>query len=108
MTRRFLLWSGLALGTVASFATASCATTPNDGLGGLDASSAVPETDAALTDVADASTVSCDSVDWCTVPTPMSARWSFTSVWGTSKTDVWAVGSGGTILRYDGAAWTAM
>ena len=29
-------------------------------------------------------------------------------VWGSSASDVWAVGSGGTILRYDGSAWRSM
>ncbi len=28
-----------------------------------------------------------------------------TSVWGSSKSDVWAVGSSGTVLHYDGAKW---
>ena len=27
-------------------------------------------------------------------------------VWGTSSSDVYAVGEDGTILRYDGAAWS--
>ncbi len=107
MTRAGLLGVGLALGAIASAASASCASTTDDDPNKLDASSTVPAADAGLTGVADASTVSCESVDWCTVPTPMSARWSFTSVWGTSKSDVWAVGSGGTILHYDGTAWTA-
>ena len=29
-------------------------------------------------------------------------------VHGTSASDVWAVGDGGALLRFDGAAWTAM
>jgi photosystem II stability/assembly factor-like uncharacterized protein len=29
-----------------------------------------------------------------------------TAVWGTTKDDVWAVGSGGTIVHYDGTAWS--
>jgi hypothetical protein len=28
------------------------------------------------------------------------------AIWGTSQNDVWAAGSAGTILHYDGAAWT--
>lgn len=108
MTRAWLLTSALALGTIAASASASCATTTNDDDPGKeDASAVVPSGDAAPTDGADASIPPCESVDWCIVPTPMSARWTFTSVWGTSKTDVWAVGSGGTILHYDGEAWTA-
>jgi hypothetical protein len=30
------------------------------------------------------------------------------SVWGTSSNDVYAVGSNGTILHYDGTAWSQM
>ncbi|MFO0575875.1 MAG: hypothetical protein U1A78_17900 [Polyangia bacterium] len=29
-------------------------------------------------------------------------------VHGTSASDVWAVGDGGTLLHFDGAAWTAV
>ena len=29
-------------------------------------------------------------------------------VWGSSGSDVFAVGNGGTILHYDGSAWSAM
>ena len=29
-------------------------------------------------------------------------------VWGTSTTDVYAVGDSGTILHYDGATWNSM
>lgn len=49
--------------------------------------------------------VSCDEVEWCMVATPLSVLKTFTAVWGTSKTDVWAIGSGGTIYHYDGTQW---
>ena len=29
-------------------------------------------------------------------------------VWGTSPTDVYAVGLGGTIVHYDGSSWSPM
>jgi photosystem II stability/assembly factor-like uncharacterized protein len=29
-------------------------------------------------------------------------------VWGSSSSDVFVVGDGGTILHYDGSAWSAM
>lgn len=47
----------------------------------------------------------CDSVEWCSVPYDVSPFFTLTKVWGTSKTDVWAVGSGGTILHFDGTKW---
>ena len=30
----------------------------------------------------------------------------FQAVWGSSDTDVWAVGDGGTAVHFDGQAWT--
>lgn len=50
--------------------------------------------------------ISCAEAAWCPVPTTVSSRFALTSVWGTAKNDVWAVGSGGTIIHYDGTAWT--
>lgn len=49
---------------------------------------------------------SCADVEWCAVPTNVGIFDMLTAVWGTSPNDVWAVGSGGTILHYDGAVWT--
>ncbi|MBX3263130.1 MAG: hypothetical protein KF782_25875 [Labilithrix sp.] len=51
--------------------------------------------------------VPCDAVEWCSVPFDVSPFFTLTKVWGSSKTDVWAVGSGGTIIHFDGAKWTA-
>jgi hypothetical protein len=106
MSRARMLAPALAFGVIAAFA--SCATKDEVAPSQPDAA-ALPSVDAAAEDVADASAsiAPCDSVAWCTVTTPMSIRFAFTSVWGTSKSDVWAVGSGGTILHYDGAAWNA-
>jgi len=105
MIRTWLFIPALACGAFAAFA--SCATSTNDGAQQEDASSSVPTIDSAVADVLEASVsmISCESVDWCGVPTPLSPRYTFTSVWGTSKTDVWAVGSGGTIFHYDGQVW---
>ncbi len=50
----------------------------------------------------------CEGVDWCPVTTPLDPRRALTAVWGSSKNDVWAVGSSGAILHYDGATWTAV
>jgi len=50
--------------------------------------------------------LTCDEAAWCPVPTTVSTLFTLTSVWGSSKDDIWAVGSGGTIIHYDGTAWT--
>lgn len=107
MTRTWLLVSAFAFGACASFASASCATAAtNDGAESADSSAVLPPADAASIDAE--ATVPCESVAWCVVPVPVSARYTLTSIWGSSKTDVWTVGSGGTILHYDGAAWTTV
>jgi hypothetical protein len=49
--------------------------------------------------------LSCNETAWCPVPTTVSTRFGFSAVWGSSKNDVWAVGSGGTIAHYDGTNW---
>ncbi|MBX3202552.1 MAG: hypothetical protein KF894_30780 [Labilithrix sp.] len=51
--------------------------------------------------------ISCDEAAWCPVATPVSSAYPLTAVWGSSKTDVWAAGSGGTVIHWDGAAWKA-
>src|SRR5512140_1637448 len=33
---------------------------------------------------------------------------SLTGIWGSSSTDLWAVGAAGTILHGDGRSWTPM
>jgi hypothetical protein len=53
-----------------------------------------------------ASPASCLS-SWCWErPLPHGNRYN--AVWGSSATDVFAVGAAGTISRYDGASWTQM
>ncbi len=47
----------------------------------------------------------CESADWCPAKTPADPRRALTSVWGTSKNDVWVVGSAGTIIHFDGTEW---
>lgn len=43
-------------------------------------------------------------LEWTTVASGSSDR--LYSVWGSSRTDVWAVGHNGTILHYDGRSWS--
>ncbi|MBX3198713.1 MAG: hypothetical protein KF894_11305 [Labilithrix sp.] len=49
--------------------------------------------------------VPCETVSLCLAPTGVESGDMLTGVWGSSTSDVWAIGSGGTILHYDGKAW---
>ncbi len=113
----------LALVTAAS-ALASCAATEaDDGHAPVDPV-VVPEAGADASLAADvevppdggcdasdptcmAQPITCAEAAFCPVPTGVSAIHALTAVWGSSKDDVWAVGSGGTIVHWDGAVWTA-
>ena len=48
---------------------------------------------------------SCSDSDICSVDLPLEAPVSLTSVWGSGPSDVWSVGTAGTILHYDGTKW---
>lgn len=50
--------------------------------------------------------VACDQAEWCPVEGAVRARYLLTSVWGSGPNDVWAAGSGGTIVHWDGTSWT--
>ncbi|MDB4945690.1 MAG: Type fimbrial biosis protein PilY1 [Labilithrix sp.] len=50
--------------------------------------------------------ISCEEAAFCPVATGASAFYVLTTVWGSSKNDVWAAGSGGTIVHFDGTTWT--
>jgi len=47
----------------------------------------------------------CSASNLCTVPLPLDHKLHLTSVWGSGTHDVYAVGSDGSILHYDGAVW---
>jgi len=47
----------------------------------------------------------CSSDGWCW-SNPLPQGNPLQSVWGSASTDVWAVGWYGTILRWDGGAWS--
>jgi len=113
-TRMIALRSMLPLAVlVASFA--SCATNVDGGPIDDDRTSPVPgpDVEAGVLDAGcdgdDCRGVvpSCANVSWCMVETPVTPIHALTSVWGASKDDVWAVGSGGSIIHFDGAVWTA-
>src|SRR2546427_7409028 len=47
----------------------------------------------------------CSSDGWCW-SNPLPQGNPLRSVWGSASTDVWAVGDAGTILHWDGSAWS--
>ena len=47
----------------------------------------------------------CSSSGICAAAIPIDDRVSLASIWGSGANDVWAVGTAGTILHYDGANW---
>jgi photosystem II stability/assembly factor-like uncharacterized protein len=117
---RVLLGLSTALVTVVPVVSISCAATedgvatppPSNPLpegaaddGGDEASTKDGGCDSAAPDCISAP-VSCNDVSWCPSNTGIANLYVLTKVWGTSKNDVWAVGSGGTVIHWDGGAWT--
>ncbi|MDF2694325.1 MAG: Type fimbrial biosis protein PilY1, partial [Labilithrix sp.] len=112
---RLFLTSSIALGAVV-LAFASCAnsdearTEQEDASRPLDAVDSGVDADATSCDAGDPGcrsiVVSCEEAAWCPVPAPVDPLGTLTGVWGSGKDDVFAVGSGGMILRWDGTAWT--
>ena len=47
----------------------------------------------------------CSTSGICKHIVPVETFVHLTSVWGSSATDVWAVGAHGTVLHYDGVSW---
>jgi hypothetical protein len=47
----------------------------------------------------------CSASGLCVASIPVDGTIGLTSVWGASTSDVWAGGTNGTVLHYDGAAW---
>lgn len=52
--------------------------------------------------------VDCTTTDFCAVTLPTSPTVAFNAVWGSSPSDLWLVGSQGTILHGDGASFTVV
>ena len=117
---RAVLASSIAIGIATlACAVASCAESDNATAAPQPEGSKVPELDATSDAAPDADcldagdgggcgprALSCAEADFCEVATGVDARYTLLDVWGSSKSDVWAVGSGGTIIHWDGAAWT--
>lgn len=49
----------------------------------------------------------CNASGWCW-ENPMPQGKDLRAVWGSSANDVWMVGSAGTILRWNGSAWSLL
>lgn len=49
--------------------------------------------------------LTCDQVAWCSSDTGVSRDDRFTKIWGSSATDVWAIGSRGIAVHWDGSTW---
>jgi hypothetical protein len=47
----------------------------------------------------------CSDSNLCITAIPTDDKIHFTDLWGSGAKDVWAVGTRGTILHYDGATW---
>ncbi|MBI4420475.1 MAG: Ig-like domain-containing protein [Gemmatimonadetes bacterium] len=83
--------SGLATARASGQATITAST---DGVSGYALATVVP------------STASTPVRMWSTVPSPTNQP--LRGIWGTSPTNVFAVGAGGTVINWDGATWTPM
>ena len=57
--------------------------------------------------VGDASIVRCSAPSTCAT-NPQPGAGALYGVWGTSATNVFAVGAGGRILHFDGSSWSSM
>jgi len=52
--------------------------------------------------------LTCADVPWCPVAVELSPYTTLMAVWGSSKDDVWAVGSDAAVIHWDGKAWTSI
>src|SRR4051812_28698712 len=51
--------------------------------------------------------LACNDVEWCPVNTGLPERIGLTAVWGSGPNDVWGVGAEGSVIHWDGNAWTS-
>ncbi len=87
----------------------SCGDAVGDAVGDADASG---PTDAATDAAADVATEASESdgpieADFYQVAVPFEESSSVTSMWGSTATDIWAVGTYGAALHFDGNAWSS-
>lgn len=99
-TRLFGGW----LAGIATLITACSTVTPitmvDAGLGMVDAGPGIPPEEGAVT-------ASCSPDGWCW-ENPVPQGNELRAAWAVAPTDAWFVGTGGTVLHWDGAAWTVM
>lgn len=77
----------------------ACTNVPPDDGGPLDRQT--------RSDASSAITPVCNASGWCW-QNPLPFGMNLDDVWGSSGSDLWAVGNGGTMLRFDGTAWRAV
>ncbi|MDF2693441.1 MAG: hypothetical protein K0S65_1824, partial [Labilithrix sp.] len=110
---------GLAVVTAASATmfAAACADSEKDNQGNPDATVSVPGVDADVEpsdaggDVADGEVVApvdCTQTAFCPFTAPIPPMVTLNAIWGTSATDIWAVGTRGTILHGDGTTFRVL
>lgn len=64
--------------------------------------------DGSLQDGACSTATDCTSVDFCATAFPVTRQTALNAIWGSGATDIWAVGTRGTILHGDGKSFTAV
>jgi len=55
---------------------------------------------------ASANSATCSKDAWCVVTVPKTV--TFNAVWGAAANDVWVAGDAGTLLRWNGSAWSSV
>ena len=97
------------LSSVAVLSVAACAESENIARAPEDGSAVIPSSDAEgfadASDGGEAEAGPCVAGNICKVTSPLA---SVVAITGRSKDDVWATGSGGTILHWSGSGWTAL
>ncbi len=106
-----LMSGGALLGLVL---VAACAASEGTGPSGEQGPVVIPESDAgtsndgAVSDAADeAAVIPCAIGNLCKVTSPLTSG-AIAAMSGRSKDDVWASGSGGVLMHWDGKQWTSV
>jgi hypothetical protein len=109
--RASVLMACLVVGSVPLLALGACAASDETEGPRDDNKVVIPQADsggeASLDAVADAPAVPCVPGALCSVETPL-ALGSIAAINGRSKNDVWASGSDGVLMHWDGQQWSAL